>query len=937
MNTIKKAPNTMDKDKQPSKLYLLDAFALIYRAYFSMIRNPMINSKGVNTSAIYGFINTLWGLIQKENPTHMAVVFDTAAPTTRVEEHSFYKANRQETPEDIRSSIQPIKDLIKAFNIPVIECDGYEADDIIGTLAKEAEKHGHQTFMVTPDKDYGQLVSENIFMYKPGSYGKDREILGVPEILAKWDIERIDQVIDMLGLMGDAVDNIPGIKGVGEKTACKLLKQYDSVEGILEHAHEVKGKMGEKIVAGKEDAIMSKMLATIILDVPVKFDEKDLLIEDPNAEALRNFFDEFEFRTLGKRILGDGYSFAKNQGSQPSLFDSVPEENIEESNGMKTLSDVDSNYHFVEIVKDRRSLIAKLMKAKEVCFDTETSGIEPSNTELVGLSFSMKKGEAYYVPTPTDQKETQSILEEFRPFFSNEKITKIGHNIKFDMIVLMQYNIKVAGKIEDSMIAHSLLEPEKRHGMDFLSENFLSYAPVSITTLIGKKGKNQKSMRDIEQKEISDYACEDADITLQLHQLFAPLLKKNEVDELYQNVECPLIKVLAEMEFRGVGLDVDFLNKYATELGADILVIRDRILERAGTDFNLNSPKQLGEVLFEKMEIPYKGKKTATGQYSTNEATLSKLKSEYEIIGDIMEYRELTKLKSTYVEALPKLINPKDSRIHTSFRQAIVPTGRLSSDSPNLQNIPIRSEKGRKIRTAFKPTEKDYVLLAADYSQVELRVIASLSDEKNMIQAFVNDEDIHSATAAKLFSVDLKDVDRTMRSKAKAVNFGLIYGQGAYGLSQNLGIKVGEAKEIIQNYFEKYPGIITYMNSNQEFARENGYVKTLLGRRRYLPDINSANHTVRSHAERNAINTPIQGSAADIIKVAMIDIENHMQNKNMQSRMVLQVHDELVFEVHNSELDEMKEMVSEKMMGAVDLKVPLKVDVGVGSNWLEAH
>ncbi len=930
---------SMTDNKDEKKLYLLDAFALIYRAYFSMIRNPMINSKGVNTSAIYGFINTLWGLIQKEKPTHMAVVFDTYGPTSRVIEHSFYKANRQETPEDIRASIEPIKRMIRAFNIPVIECEGYEADDIIGTLAKEAEKFDYQTYMVTPDKDYGQLVSENIFMYKPGSYGKDREILGVKEILAKWDIERIDQVIDMLGLMGDAVDNIPGIKGVGEKTACKLLKQYSTIENLLEHAHEVKGKMGEKIVAGKKDAIISKSLATIILDVPVEFEEDKLIIDEPHADDLRAFFDEYEFRTLGKRILGDGYKFKRAKSSQPSLFDMLDEEEevVEEESTMQTMEDVPHNYHFVNDKKSRATLISKLLKQKKVCFDTETSSVTPTNTELVGLSFSMKKGEAYYVPTPKDQKETKNILDEFAPFFNSNKIAKIGHNIKFDLIVLMQYGMVVNGVIEDSMIAHSLLEPGKKHGMDFLAENYLSYSPVSITTPIGKKGKSQKSMRDIAPEEVSNYACEDADITLQLHDTFAPLLKKNEVSELYFDVECPLIKVLALMEYRGVGLDIDFLQKYADELGIDILELRDRILEKSGVEFNLKSPKQLGEVLFEQMGIPYKGKKTATGQYSTNEATLSKLRDKYDIIDDILDYRELTKLKSTYVEALPKLIHPVDKRIHTSFRQAIVPTGRLSSDSPNLQNIPIRTERGRKIRKAFKPLDKNYILLAADYSQVELRVIASLSDEKNMIQAFVNDEDIHAATAAKLFGVSLEEVDRTMRSKAKAVNFGLIYGQGAYGLSQGLGIPVGEAKEIIDNYFEKYPGIIAYMQSNQEFAREHGYVKTLLGRKRYLPDINSKNHTVRSHAERNAINTPIQGSAADIIKVAMIDIEKSMTDLKMKSKMVLQVHDELVFEAHKDEVQELQAMVVDKMSHAVTLKVPLKVDVGTGANWLEAH
>lgn len=930
----------MSNQETKPKLYLLDAFALIYRAYFSLIRNPMINSKGVNTSTIYGFANTMWSLIKKENPTHLAVVFDLGAPTTRTQDFAEYKANRQETPEDIRNSIEPIKRMIRAFNIPVLEKEGYEADDVIGTLAKKAEQKGYETYMVTPDKDYGQLVSENIFMYKPGSYGKDREIIGVPEVLAKWDIARIDQVIDMLGLMGDAVDNIPGIKGVGEKTACKLLKQYDNIENLLEHAHEVKGKMGEKIQNGKEDALMSKMLATIILDVPIEFDEKDLIIEEPNKEELQEFFSEYELRNLGNRILGNDFVIKKKPSAQGSLFDQdfATEAVQEEAEALSGLDKEKVKYEFVDTKANRADLIKNLLKQKEVCFDTETTSADPTNTNLVGLSFSYKKGEAYYVPVPHENADqVKEILKELDPFFTNNKISKIGHNIKFDIIVLMQYGVNIEGRIEDTMIAHSLLEPEKRHGMDYLAQDFLHYNPISITTLIGPKGKNQKSMGDIPQEEISDYACEDADITWQLHEIFKPLLKKNEVDKLYQNVECPLIPVLAQMEYEGVGIDTDFLNNYAQELGSEILEIRDAILKEAGMEFNLNSPKQLGQVLFDKMAIPYKGKKTATQQYSTNESTLSKLKDDHPIIERILNYRELTKLKSTYVEALPKLINPRDNRIHTSYRQAVVPTGRLSSDSPNLQNIPIRTERGRKIRTAFKPLDKDYVMFAADYSQVELRVIASLSDEENMIQAFKNEEDIHAATAAKIFSVSLDEVDRNMRSKAKAVNFGLIYGQGAYGLAQNLGIKQGEAKEIIDSYFDKYPKIIAYMKENQEFARENGYVKTLMGRRRYLPDINSRNHTVRSHAERNAINTPIQGSAADIIKVAMLDIANELERMELKSKMVLQVHDELVFETHKDELDALQNMVVNKMANAVELKVPLKVDVGVGQNWLEAH
>lgn len=922
------------------KIYLLDAFALIFRAYFAFIKRPLINSKGFNTSAMTGFMNTLMEIIQKEKPTHLAVCFDLAGPTTRAVEYDFYKANREETPADIISNIEPIKKILRGMQIPIIELEGYEADDLIGTMAKQAEKQGFQVYMVTPDKDFGQLVSENIFMYKPKSSFSPQETLGVPEVLAKWDIERVDQVIDMLGLMGDAVDNIPGILGVGQKTAQKFIKAYGSVEGLLENTHEIKGKMREKVEAGRENAIISKMLATIILDAPVEFNEASLLISEPDAEKLGPLFDEYEFRTLGKRILGEQYSFGTTAavGDQMDMFASTsigPAQSQESL--LKTLEDVPHNYKLVRSAEERKTLIEKLSTAELICFDTETTGLDPNLSELVGLSFSTKAREAWYVPLSEKREECQRVLEEFRPLFESEKIAKTGHNLKYDMLLLMWYGISVNGRIEDSMILHYLLEPEKRHGMDYLSESFLSYQPVSIEKLIGKKGKNQRSMRDIAPEEVVDYASEDADISLQLQKCFSAKLKDRGVDKLYHEVEAPLVKVLAEMEFQGVGLDVPFLNEYSGQLEKEAIARRDAIYEKAGAEFNLNSPKQLGEILFEKMGIEYKGSKTKTGQYSTSEDVLNKLGEDNPIVEDILDYRELTKLRSTYVEALPKLINPKSGRIHTSLRQAIVPTGRLSSDHPNLQNIPIRTERGRKIRKAFIPADGDFVLMAADYSQVELRIIAALSKDENMIQAFLNGEDIHSATASRVFGVPLADVTGTLRRKAKAVNFGLAYGQGAFGLAQNLGIKRSEAKDIIENYFEKYPGIKRYMEEAVESAREKGYSETIMGRKRNLPDINGRNAVVRAGAERNAVNTPIQGSAADIIKVAMVDIQAEMNAEQTKSKMILQVHDELVFDIHIDELEYMKEMIVDKMSNAVKLDVPLLVEAGIGDDWLEAH
>jgi len=922
------------------KLFLLDAMALIYRAYFAFIKRPLINSKGVNTSAMTGFMGTLQDLITKEKPSHIAVAFDTHAPTDRSSEFSFYKANRDETPADIINNIGPIKEFLKAMKIPIIELDGYEADDVIGTMAKQAEKEGFQVYMVTPDKDFGQLVSENIFMFKPAIGGRPQEILGIPEVLAKWDIERIDQVIDMLGLMGDAVDNIPGIAGVGEKTAQKLLKEYDTIEGLLENTEQLKGKLKEKVEEGKEMARVSKMLATIILDVPLQFDAEDFELCAPDVERLTALFDEYEFMSLGKRILGEAYSFGTTGGTggQMDLFSSNGDQVAEVASApLKSFDGEQVTYQLVNDEEGRKELLEKLLKAELVCMDTETTGLDPLLHQLVGMSFSIKAGEAWYVPVPEDQKETQRIVDGFKPFFEHEKISKLGHNLKYDMLMLMNYGVDLKRKIEDTMIAHYLIEPEKRHGMDYLSESYLGYSPVSITELIGKKGKLQKSMRDLEPSEIKDYASEDADITLQLHNVFKPSLKTRGVEKLYNDMEAPLVKVLAEMEYEGVGLDVDFLNAYSKELEGEAIIARTAIFEKAGMEFNLNSPKQLGEVLFDKLQIPYKGKKTKTGQFSTNEEVLSKLEYEHPIARDIMEYREISKLKSTYVDALPLMVNPRSGRIHTSFRQAVVPTGRLSSDNPNIQNIPVRTERGRKIRKAFIPPKDGFVLLAADYSQVELRIIAALSKDPNMIQAFLDGEDIHASTASKVFGVPLAEVTADLRRKAKAVNFGLAYGQGAFGLAANLNISRTEAKEIIDNYFEKYPGIKSYMDQSIAEAREKGYSETILGRKRDLPDINALNNTVRAQAERNAVNAPIQGAAADVIKVAMIDIQAEMKKKRTRSKMILQVHDELVFDVHEDELDYMKGMVVEKMSKAVELDVPLLVEAGFGKNWLEAH
>ena len=939
-------------ENNDKRLFLLDAFALIYRAFFAFAGNrtdkdgnpsggyTMVNSKGFNTSAIFGFTNTLLELLEKEKPTHIAVVFDVSGPTHREVEYSEYKANREAMPEDLRRSIPYIKQVIEGFKIPVLGVEGYEADDVIGTLAKKAEKHGYTTYMVTPDKDFGQLVSENIFMYKPARMGNGIDIVGPKEVCEKYGLERPEQFIDILGLWGDAVDNIPGVPGVGEKTAMKFVQAYGSMEGLYENLDELKGKMKEKVEANREQAFMSKMLATIITDVPIDLDEEDLVMEEPDKEQLAELFAELEFRTIAKRVLGGGTDPSKTSPSrstasaQMDMFSSTEEDGG--ANDFKTIQSEKHNYQLVDTKKKRTDLIAKLMKEPVVCFDTETTGLDELTAQLLGIAFSVKKSEAFYVTVPNDEKEANSVCAEFAELFRRNDSEFVGQNLKYDIKILSRYGLQITGKLFDTMIAHYLLRPDMRHGMDVLAESYLNYKPVSITELIGKKGAKQGNMKDVPVEEVVEYAGEDADITLQLREVFAPMLDEVNERELFDKVEIPLIPVLAEMEMEGIRLDVDALNKMSAELEKDLIRLQDEIRELAGVDFNLRSPKQLGEVLFDHLKIDDKIKRTGkTKQYKTSEDVLSKLVNKHPIVSKILDFRSVQKLKSTYVDTLPELVNASTNRIHTSYNQAVAATGRLSSDRPNLQNIPIRTERGREIRKAFIPRDKDHVLMAADYSQVELRIIAALSKDGPMMEAFKQGQDIHAATAAKVFGVKLEEVDRDMRGKAKAVNFGLMYGQSAFGLSENLDIPRSEAREIINNYFEEFPTIRSYMDSNIQFAKEHGYVETIMGRRRYLRDINSSNQTVRGFAERNAINAPIQGSAADVIKIAMINIQKELKGK--RSKMLMQVHDELVFDAHNDEVDELRSMVKEQMENAVQLAVPLVVDINVGKNWLEAH
>ncbi|MEO8862657.1 MAG: DNA polymerase I [Ginsengibacter sp.] len=935
------------------KLFLLDAMALIYRAYYALIRSPIITTKGKNTNAQFGFTNTLFDLISKEKPTHLAVAFDTHAPTERHIDFAAYKAQRQEAPEDLLASIPDIKKIIEGFNLPVVECDGFEADDIIGALAQQAEKEGYEVFMVTPDKDFGQLVSDKIKIYKPGYQGGKVEIMGKKEVCDKWGIKNVSQVIDILGLMGDAADNIPGIAGIGEKTASKLLAQYETLENVLADADNIKGSLGEKIRAGREMAVMSKKLATIITEVPCQFHDEDFRIKAYDTEALKDIFAELEFKSLGKRILGDEYNVfvIEKQVIQTDLFGNameVPipkpeeEQKEEEKPGLlaeKNINNTPHKYYLVEGEEAILELVKKLSTQKEISFDTETNHIDANEAELVGLSFSFAGAEGYYVPCPNDEEGVVHILNHFKNIFEDEAVTWVGQNIKYDLLVLKWYGFELKGKLFDTMLAHYVIESEGRRNMDLLSAQYLGYLPVSITELIGKKGKGQITMRDVDIEKVKEYAVEDADITRQLKHIFSPYLIEKQVEKVFNEVESPLVKVLADMEFEGVKVDMNFLNVYSKELEIEALKCEQSVYEQAGIKFNLASPKQLGEVLFEKMQIGIKTKKTKGGQHATGEDVLLKLAKENPIVENILNFRELTKLKSTYVDALPQIVNKRTQRVHTCYGQAIAVTGRLSSNNPNLQNIPIRTERGREIRKAFIPRDSDHLIISADYSQIELRIVAGISGDPAMCDAFKQNKDIHTATAAKVFNVEEDDVTKEMRYKAKSVNFGIIYGQGAFGLAENLGISRTEAKEIIDNYKKQFANIQKYMDETIDFCRTNGYVETLMGRKRWLKDINSSNWTVRGYAERNAINSPIQGTAADMIKLAMIKIHNEFKQRKFKSKMILQVHDELVFDAHKSEVDIIKPLIIECMQNALLLPngVPADAEIGVGENWLEAH
>ena len=939
---------------QPKRLFLLDAFALIFRGYYAFIKNPRINSQGVDTSAIFGFMNSLLDVIKRERPDHLAVCFDKGGSVARTEMFEAYKANRDETPEAISIAVPYIQAILKSMHIPVVEMAGYEADDIIGTLAKQAEKEGFQTFMVTPDKDFAQLVSDNIFMYRPARMGNGIEIWGIPEVQAKFEIERPEQVIDYLGMMGDAVDNIPGLPGVGDKTAKKFLKEYGSMEGLLANTDQLKGKMKEKVEANRELGLLSKELAKILLDVPVTFQAEAYELSDPDFPAVGAIFDDLEFRRMKEniqKIFGQEVTTASLQDTSASpkkvarvdtgqmdLF-SAGGGNTDQAavSYKKDLSNTTHYYQFVNTPLGIDLLVKKLLQQPSVCFDTETTSLNALQAELVGIAFSWEAGTGYYVSVPQEVEKAAAIIDQLRPFFENSQIEKIGHNLKYDLKVLSNYQLKVAGPLYDTLIAHYLINPDRRHSMDILASTYLQYEPQSITELIGKKGKNQGSMRDVPLDKQTEYAVEDADITLQLKQFFDQELAAAENRKLFQEVELPLVEVLTAMEQEGINLNTTFLKEFEGELTQDIERLEKSIFEQAGEEFNLASPKQLGPILFEKLKLVDKPKKTKTGQYSTAEDVLSFLAKDHKIIADILEWRSVNKLQSTYVKALPEEINPKTGRIHTVYNQAVAATGRLSSNQPNLQNIPIRTARGQQVRKAFIPRDENHVLLAADYSQIELRIIAALSKDPAMLEAFQKGEDIHATTAAKVFGVPLEEVSREQRSNAKTVNFGIVYGVSAFGLSQQTNLNRTEAKELIEAYYTTYPQLKSYMNEQVDFARENGYVATVLGRRRYLKDINSQNAVVRGAAERNAVNAPIQGSAADIIKIAMINIHRRMEKENWQSKMLLQVHDELVFDVPKAEVDALSAMVKEEMENAFSLEVPLVVEVGMGENWLEAH
>lgn len=926
------------------KLFLLDAYALIYRAHFAFAKNPRISSKGLNTGPIFGFTNTLLEVIRKEKPTHLVVCFDTKAPTFRHKEYVEYKAHREEQPEDITTAVPYIKRLVHSMHLPCIEMDGYEADDVIGTLAHKAPKDEFEVYMYTPDKDYGQLVNENVFLYKPAFLGNGVEVMGVPQVLERWGIQRVDQVVDVLGLMGDKVDNIPGIPGVGEKTAVKLLEKYDTLEGVVENADKVPGKLGEKIKAGRESALMSKWLAKIDTDVPVAFEEERYILHEEYGQELADLLDELEFRTLKARIFksaGEVTDTEKPRARQPessqmSLFGEEEKTEEVKLSSKKNINDVVHEYYLIQSPEERAELMEYLMVQEEVCFDTETTDIEALDASIVGLSFAYRPREAYYIPLPPRFEEAQAVLNEFRPLFESKNIRKVAQNIKYDLTILANYGINVKGEMYDTMLAHYILEPDQRHGMDYLSETYLHYEPIPIEELIGK-GKKQISMRDVPLELIREYAAEDADVTLQLKHVLDKEIKKTEQEKLLMEVEMPLVTVLSDMERTGVKLDVTALHDLSGQLQKDLVKTQEEIFLLAGMEFNVGSPKQLGEILFEKMKIDEKPKKTPTGQYATGEDILLNYEAQHEIVRKILDFRELSKLKSTYVDALPALISKRTGRVHTTYNQAVAATGRLSSTNPNLQNIPIRTERGREIRKAFIAGGDEFVILSADYSQIELRIMASFSRDEGMIDAFAKGMDIHAATASRVFGVAPDAVTPEMRRKAKMVNFGIIYGISAFGLAQRLGIARTEAKAIIDSYFEQFPRVKSYMDDTVQLAREQEYVETILGRRRYLRDINSRNQTNRGFAERNAINAPIQGSAADMIKVAMIDIHRFMKAENLKSKMILQVHDELVFDAHLSEIDLLKEKIDYYMVNAIPLNVKVETGIGIGKNWLEAH
>jgi DNA polymerase-1 len=941
---------------EKKRLFLLDAYALIFRGYYALIKNPRINSKGMDTSAIMGFMNSLFDVIRREKPDHLAVCFDKDGSAERTELFSDYKANRLETPDAIRVAVPWIQKILKAMHIPCIEVSGLEADDIIGTLAKQAEKEGYQVYMVTPDKDFGQLVSENIFMYRPSRMGNGVEIWGIPEVQERFGVDRPEQVIDYLGMMGDSSDNIPGLPGVGDKTARKFLGEFGSLEGLLENTDKLSGKMREKIEEHAELGRLSKKLATICVDCEVRFDETDYELSLPDSQKVQELFEELEFRRLKEQFLTLFSPGAENtaaptspaeSGRKPpreagsgqfSLFGSESETPVMEAyTGRKTIAEVSHLYQPIQGGMGLRLFMEKLMEQTRVCFDTETTSLDPLQARLVGIAFSWEAHKGFYLPFPEDPQQASGLIESLRPFFESASIEKVGQNLKYDLKVLHKYGVTVQGPLFDTMLAHYLINPDMRHNMDVLAETYLDYRPVPITDLIGKKGKNQLSMRDVPVEQITEYAVEDADITLQLADALGPELKAADCESLFTDIEIPLLRVLAAMELEGINLDTEFLGHLSKELDRDIAALESSIYEAAGETFNIASPRQLGDILFDKMKLVDKPKKTKTGQYSTAEDVLAVLAKDHSIIRDVLEYRGLAKLKSTYVDALPGQVAPSTGRVHTDYMQTVAATGRLSSNNPNLQNIPIRTERGREVRKAFIPRNSDYKLLAADYSQIELRIIASLSEETNMIESFKRGEDIHAATAAKVFQVPLEEVTREQRSNAKTVNFGIIYGVSAFGLSNQTDLSRSEARDLIDTYYQTYPKLRTYISEQIDFAREHGYVQTVLGRRRYLKDINSGNAVVRGAAERNAINAPIQGSAADIIKIAMIRIHRKLQEGSLRTKMLLQVHDELVFDVYKPEIEKVSEMIRTEMEQAYALSVPLIVDIGLGDNWLEAH